>query len=430
VPGCVDGWDQLRKRFGTMSFRQLLEPSIRYAEQGVPVPETIDFAWSMAAPMLRSHAETAKTYLINGRAPRLGEPFRNPQLARTYREIAGGGRDAFYAGRITREIVQFSDANGGLFSLRDFTDDKATWVDPVGTSYHGYDVWELPPPCQGIAVLEMLNLLEGFDLKGMGQQSADYWHLFLEAKRLAYADRARYYADPAFASVPVAELISKRYAAKRRALISMDHAIPEVEAGDPRLAHSDTIYLCVVDKDRNCVSLIQSNFSAFGSGRAAGDLGFILQDRGSLFSLDPAHPNRLQPHKRPFHTIIPALVTKAGKPYFVFGVMGGDFQPQGQVEVLCNMIDFGMDVQEAGEALRLEHVGSASPRGGAGHGTGLIEAERGFSRSILDELARRGHPWTYTLYNGGGYQGILIDPANNMLHGASERRRDGQAAGY
>jgi gamma-glutamyltranspeptidase/glutathione hydrolase len=431
VPGCVDGWAALHQRFGTRRLDVLLEPSIRYAEEGFPVTEVIAGYWKRAEEKLRPHADAARTYLIDGRAPRVGELFRNPSLARTYREIAHGGRDTFYKGEIARAIVAFSEQNGGLFSLKDFADEEVTWVEPVSTNYRGYDVWEIPPPGQGIAVLEMLNLLEGFDLRALRPPSADFWHLFLEAKKLAYADRARYYADPAFTAVPTAELISKAYADRRRRLIQRDRALEHVEAGDPKLQHGDTIYLCVVDKDRNCVSLIQSNYAGFGSGLVPGDLGFVLQNRGTLFALDPNHANRLEPHRRPFHTIIPSLVTRTGKPWLVFGVMGGDMQPQGQVQVLCNLIDFGMNVQEAGEAPRLEHLGSATPTGRpAREGGGTVAAERGIPESVIEELTRRGHHVTRVQTNGGGYQGILIDPTTNVLHGGSEPRKDGGAVGY
>jgi gamma-glutamyltranspeptidase/glutathione hydrolase len=288
-------------------------------------------------------------------------------------------------------------------------------------------VWEIPPPGQGISVLQMLNVLEGYDLKAMGAGSADYWHVMLEAKKLAYADRARFYADPEFAKVPVAGLISKDYAANRRKLIDMNKAAEAVEPGHPKLG-GDTIYLCVVDKDGSCVSLIQSNYFGFGSGLVPGDLGFALQNRGTLFSLDPTHPNHLEPHKRPFHTIIPALVTKTGKPWFVFGVMGGDMQPQGHAQVLCNLIDFGMNVQQAGEFPRLEHVGSATPTGHAARGSGVVVAEGRIPAKVVKELEKRGHD-VERGRNGGGYQGILIDPVDGMLHGGSEARRDGIAEG-
>jgi gamma-glutamyltranspeptidase/glutathione hydrolase len=431
VPGCVDGWEELRKRFGTRSLAQILEPTIRYAEEGFPVTPVIGGYWQGGAARLRRHPDAARTYLIDNRAPRAGEIFKNPNLARSYRLIADKGRDAFYKGPIARAIVAFSEANGGLFSIKDFADHTSTWVEPVSTTYRGYQVWEIPPPGQGIAVLEMLNLLEGYDLKKMGPESADWWHLFLEAKKLAYADRARFYADPDFVKVPVAELISKPYADQRRKLIDMSKAMTRIPAGDPRLEQGDTVYLCVVDKDRNCVSLIQSNYMGFGSGLVPGDLGFALQNRGCLFALDAAHPNRLDPHKRPFHTIIPSMVMKGGKPWFVFGVMGGDMQPQGQVEVLVNLIDFGMNVQEAGESPRLEHVGSATPTGIPGKpGGGTVQAERGISEKVIEELTRRGHQIKPVRVNGGGYQGILIDPKTNVLHGGSEARKDGCAVGY
>jgi gamma-glutamyltranspeptidase/glutathione hydrolase len=431
VPGCVDGWDQLQRRFGRLSLAQLLEPTIRYADEGYPVTEVIAGYWKAAETKLRQHPDALQTFLPNGRAPRAGDVFKNPALAKSYRTIAQGGAAAYYQGPIATALVAFSSKNGGLFTAKDFSEHTSTWVDPVHAGYRGYDVWELPPPGQGIAVLEMLNILEGYELGKMGPRSADFWHLFLEAKKLAYADRARYYADPAFAALPTEELISKAYADKRRQFIDLQHAATAVAAGDAKLGHGDTIYLCTVDKDRNAVSLIQSNYHGFGSGLVPADLGFALQNRGTLFALDPDHANRLEPHKRPFHTIIPALVTRGGKPWLVFGVMGGDMQPQGQVEVLCNLIDFGMNVQEAGEAPRLEHFGSATPTGHpADPGGGMVGVERGIPTAVTDELARRGHKITWTKTNGGGYQGILIDPTTGMLQGGSEARKDGCAVGY
>jgi gamma-glutamyltranspeptidase/glutathione hydrolase len=431
VPGCVDGWDELRRKFGTMSFEQTLGPSIRYAEEGFPVTEVIGGYWK-GAESLDRYPDTAKTYLIDGKAPRAGDRFKNPYLAKTYREIARNGRDSFYKGRIAKEIVAFSDKHGGLLADKDFTEHTSTWLDPVSTRYRGHDVWQIPPPGQGIAVLQMLNILEGYDLAKMGPSSPDYWHLFLEAKKLAYADRARFYADPDHVkNLPTAELISKPYAEKRRKLIDMEKALRDVPSGDPKLGKADTVYLCVVDKDRNCVSLIQSNYYGFGSGLVPGDLGFALQNRGTLFALDDKHMNRLEPHKRPFHTIIPSLVTKDGQPYFVFGVMGGDMQPQGQVQVLVNLLDFGMNVQQAGEAPRFEHLGSARPTGQPGmRDGGVAVAEPGIAVDIVDALTKRGHRVIRTRKNGGGYQGILIDPKTNLLHGGSEARKDGCAAGY
>ncbi len=431
VPGCVDGWDALRKRFGSQPLSKVLDPAIRYAENGFPVSEVIARSWAGSAKSLAADAGSAAVYLPGGEAPRAGGVFKNPALARTYRDIAENGRDAFYKGRIAKELVAFADKQGGLFSMKDFEDNTPTWVDPVSTRYRGYDVWEIPPNGQGIAVLQMLNVLEGYDLKSLGPESADWWHLFVEAKKLAYADRARFYADPDFGKLPTAELISKPYAEKRRKLISAAKVLTEVPAGDVKLGMSDTVYLTVVDKDRNCCSLIQSNYFGFGSGRTPAELGFAIQNRGTLFALDDKHLNRLEPHKRPFHTIIPSFVTKDGKPFFCFGVMGGDMQPQGQVQVLVNLIDFGMDVQAAGEAPRVEHVGSATPTGSAGDADGgTVRAERGISDRVVAELRKRGHKVGRVATNGGGYQGILIDPKTNMLHGGSEARKDGCAAGY
>ena len=430
VPGCVDGWDQLRKRFGTMGWEELLSPAVECAEKGVEVPETIGGFFQAAQPVLRRHPDSAKTYMtINGRAPRAGEVFVNPYVARSLREVMRGGRDAYYKGRIAKEIVAFSEKNGGLFSLRDFEDHSSTWVEPVSTTYRGVRVWEIPPPGQGISVLQMLNLIEPFDVKSMGAGSADWLQLFIEAKRLAYADRAKYYTDPEFAKVPVARLISKEYAKERSALIDLKKAARSAAPGEVALG-GDTIYLSVVDKDRNCISLIQSNYDGFGSGMVPGDLGFALQNRGSLFALDRNHANHLEPHRRPFHTIIPAMVTKDDKPWFVFGVMGGDMQPQGHVQVLVNLLDFGMDVQAAGDAPRVEHVGSATPTGRAERGVGAVEVEPGFSREVIEELEWRGQNIVRVRKNGGGYQGIMIDWEKGTLRGGSESRRDGEAKGY
>jgi gamma-glutamyltranspeptidase/glutathione hydrolase len=435
VPGCVDGWDELLKRFGTMPFKSILEPTIKYAESGVAVPEVIAGYWRASEKMIQRDPGMAGTFLLNGegavgRAPRAGEVFKNPHLARSYRLIAESGRDAFYKGEIADKIVALSDKAGGLFSKKDFEDHKSEWIDPVKTTYRGYDVWELPPPGQGIAALQMLNLLEPHDLKKPGPTSPDYWHLLVEAKKLAFADRAKFYTDPVFAKVPVAELISKPYAAERGKRIDPKKAATEIPAGDPLLGKAETIYLTVVDRDRNCVSLIQSNYGGFGSGLAAPGTGFGLQNRGCLFALDDAHANKLEPGKRPFHTIIPAMVTKGGKPWLTFGVMGGDMQPQGHVQVLVNLIDFGMNVQAAGEAPRVEHVGHATPTGKAGAGGGTIRAEYGIPDEVVKELTARGHKVERVRVNGGGYQGIMIDPVTGVLHGGSEFRKDGAAVGY
>lgn len=436
VPGCVDGWDALRRKFATMSFRELLAPSIAYAEQGVPVPPVIAGSWRGSEPLLAGDEDTANVFLLPAadgsprRAPRTGEMFRNPALGETYRMIAAGGRDAFYQGEIAARLVAFSENKGGLFVAEDFARHRSEWVEPVKTTYRGYDVWELPPPGQGICVLQMLNLLEPHDLKQLGPTSPDYWHLLVEAKKLAYADRAKFYADPEFVQVPVSELISKPYAATRSRLLDPAKALKQIPAGDARVGQADTIYLCVVDKDRNGVSLIQSNYQGFGSGLAPADLGFAIQNRGALFALDEHHANRLEPGKRPFHTIIPAMVTRDHKPYFIFGVMGGDMQPQGQVQVLVNLLDFGMNVQAAGEAPRIEHVGSATPTGRQGEGSGTVRAEAGIPEEVVAELTRRGHTVERVRQNAGGYQGIQIDPRTNVLHGGSEARKDGAAVGY
>ena len=430
VPGCVDGWDQLRAKFGTKSFKDLLAPSIEYGEKGAPVPEVIAGYWR-GAERVRD-PDFGKVFLMpNGRAPQHGDVFKNPALASSYKLIAKDGRDAFYKGEIAKRLVAFSEKKGGLLNADDLAGHTSEWVEPVKTTYRGYDVWELPPPGQGIAALQMLNLLEPHDIKGMGPTSADYWHLMVEAKKLAYADRAKYYADPKFAKVPVSDLISKEYAKGRAKLFDPKKAGVNVAAGDAKLGKADTIYLCVVDKDRNCVSLIQSNYFGFGSGLAPPDLGFALQNRGTLFALDPAHANALEPGKRPFHTIIPAMVTRGGKPVFPFGVMGGDMQPQGHVQVLVHLLDFGMNVQAAGEAPRIEHVGSATPTGKPEKPKGgTVKAEVGIPDTVIDELERRGHVVERVKVNGGGYQGILIDPKTGVLHGGSEARKDGAAVGY
>ncbi len=438
VPGCVDGWEELRGRFGRKKLSELLAPSIEAAENGFPVTEVIAAAWQSSARALAKHPDSAATYLVNGRAPRHGEVFRNPRYATTLRQIAQGGRDAFYRGPIAEQIVKFSRANGGLFDKRDFSEHESTWVEPVSTTYRGYRVWELPPNGQGIAVLQMLNILEGYDIKSLGPGSVEYLHLLLEAKKLAFADRARFYADPAFGEMPTAELISKQYGQQRRELIDPDQAAGDVLAGDPKLAEGDTVYLTVVDKDRNCCSLIQSTYAGFGSKVVPGQLGFALQNRGTLFSLEEDHPNRLEPGKRPFHTIIPAMVTndsEAGaaeeqRPVLCFGVMGGDMQPQGHVQVLVNMIDFGMNIQAAGDAARVRHRGSATPTGVAAAGVGTVSVESAISERTVTALREKGHNVVRGRHGFGGYQAIQIDWKNNVLHGATEPRKDGAAVGY
>ena len=432
VPGAVSGWEELRKRFGSRPLADLLAPAIKYAEEGFAVTPVIAGEWRGAQKGLSRWPDSAKTYLIDDRPPRAGQVFSNHRLAQSYRLIAQDGEDAFYRGPIARQIVDWSEKNGGLITMKDFADHKSDWIDPVSTNYRGYDVWELPPNGQGIAALQMLNVLEQHDLRRMGFGSADYLHLFLEAKKLAFADRAWHYFDPDFGKPPVERLISKEYARQRGKLIDMKRAAKQVAHGDLEvsLKSADTIYLTVVDKDRNCCSLIQSNYFGFGSMVAPGEVGFAMQNRGTLFALDDKHPNRLEPHKRPFHTIIPAFVTKDGKPWFCFGVMGGDMQPQGHVQVLVNMIDFGMNPQLAGDVPRVRHDGSATPTGvpHAANG-GTVFADHGISDEVIEDLKRRGHVIERGSA-GGGYQGILIDLENGVLIGGSEPRKDGQAVGY
>jgi gamma-glutamyltranspeptidase/glutathione hydrolase len=372
-----------------------------------------------------------------GRAPRKGEIFRNPLLADTLKIIATEGRDAFYRGPLAERIDAFCRANGCYLRKRDLAAHTSTWVEPVSVNYRGYDVWELPPNGQGIAALQMLNILEGFDLAGMGHNSAAYLHHLIEAKKLAYEDRARFYADPDFITAPLDRLISKEYAATRRALIQPQQAARAYPAGDlswqridAKLRRGDTIYLTVADRDRNMVSLIQSNYWGFGSGLCPDGLGFCLQNRGALFNLDPDHPNGYAPHKRPFHTIIPAFVTRNGKPYLSFGVMGGDMQPQGHVQVLCNIIDFGMNLQEAGDAARFHHVGSSEPTGARMTTGGQVGLESGIPQAVRDQLSGWGHALHDPVGGYGGYQAIGYDAKHDVYLGASESRKDGHAAGY
>ena len=430
VPGCVDGWFELHERFGRLKMKEILEPAIRAAEGGFPVTGVIAHYWDLGGRRLAGEPNFAATYLPGGRAPREGEIFRNPDLARTYGLIAKKGRDAFYRGEIARTIDAFCVEHGGYLRMRDFEEHSSTWVEPVSTDYRGYDVWELPPNGQGIAALEMLNILEGYDIASMGFGSADYIHHLVEAKKLAFDDRARFYADPEYADIPVAGLISKEYAARRRALIDPRRAMREVPPGDPRLESGETTYLVVADSDRNFVSLIQSNYAGFGSGPVPDGLGFCLQDRGALFNLDPSHPNSLEPHKRPFHTTIPAMVTRDGEPVFAFGVMGGSMQPQGHVQVLCNIIDFGMGIQEAGDAPRIRHDGSSQPTGEVMRDGGIVCYESGILPEVIRDLLARGHRVAKDTGGYGGYQGIWWDRENDVLIGGSESRKDGCAIGY
>ena len=431
VPGCVSGWEALNGRFGTKPLADLLTPAIETARDGFPVSEIIAGSWQASEASLRRWEDSAATYLIDGkRAPRFGEVFRNRRLAKSYQLIADKGAKAFYSGSIARAIVKFSQQNGGFFTMKDFADHRADWVEPVSTSYRGYDVWELPPSGQGIAALQMLNVLEQHDVSAMGFGSSQYLHLLVEAKKLAFADRARFYADPEFNALPVKELISKEYGMRQNERIDGAQAATQVPAGDPQLERGDTVYLTVVDKDRNCCSLIQSIYYGFGSQVTPGNVGFAMQNRGALFALQERHLNRLEPHKRPFHTIIPAMVTKENEPWFCFGVMGGDMQPQGHVQVLVNMIDFGMNVQMAGDAPRLRHVGSATPTGRRARGGGTVQIELGIGQDAVAELEQKGHRVQHATGVFGGYQGILVDWEQGVLLGGTEARKVGAVVGY
>ena len=430
VPGAVDGWFELHERFGKLAMADILAPAIDYAENGFGVTEVIAHYWARSVPILEEFPGFRDTFMPDGRAPAKGEVFRNPRLASTLRTLATDGRDAFYRGTIARKIDAYMRENGGFLSFEDMAAHTSEWVTPVSTDYRGHTIWELPPNGQGIAALQILNILEGYDIASMGHDSPEYLHLFVEAKKLAFEDRARFYADPAFVKVPVAMLISKDYANKRRDLIDPKKAAAAFPAGDARLEDGDTIYLTVADRDGNMVSLIQSNYRGMGSGMTPGDLGFILQDRGELFSLTPGHANVYEPGKRPFHTIIPAFVTRDGKPWLSFGLMGGGMQPQGHAQIIVNLVDFGMNLQEAGDAARIRHDGSSEPTGSVMRDGGTVLVESGFSAETVEALRRRGH--TVRIGGGGfgGYQAILRDEDNGVYLGASESRKDGHAAGY
>jgi len=430
VPGCVDGWFELHGRFGRLPMKELLQPAIDYANEGFPLSPVVAHYWRRNAEILQGFPGFAETYMPGGKAPLKGERFRNPALAATLSQIAASGREAFYGGEIAARIASYMKQQGGFLSQRDLADHRSEWVEPVATNYRGLDLWEIPPNGQGIAALQILNILEGFDLAAEGFGSARALHWMLEAKKLAFEDRARFYADPKFASVPVEWLISKEYARERRALIREAEAAPRYEPGKPRHEGADTVYLTVADAERNMVSLIQSNYRGMGSGMTPPGLGFVLQDRGEGFSLDPAHPNCFAPHKRPFHTIIPAFVTEAGKPWMSFGVMGGPMQPQGHAQILCNLADFGMSVQEAGDAPRWIHEGSSEPTGSRMEDGGAVYLETGYAEAVAKQLAAWGHRVSYEAGRYGGYQAIRHDALNDVYHAASESRLDGHAAGY
>ena len=431
VPGCVDGWFELHGRFGRLPMSEVLEPAIRYAREGIPVSEVIADGWRSGETVFRDQPGFAETFLVAGQAPRKGDVFRNPGLAETLERIARQGRDEFYSGSTAVRISDFVRQHGGYLSLEDLQQHKSEWVAPVSVNYRGYDVWELPPNGQGIAALQMLNVLRGFELGRAGFGSVDHVHWFVESKKLAFEDRARLYADPQFAAVPTAELISVEYADRRRALIQTERAATNYPVGIPAsVEEGDTIYLTTADSDRNMVSLIQSNYRGFGSGVCPTGLGFSLQDRGEMFDLQPGRMNSYAPGKRPFHTIIPAFVTKSGQPFMSFGVMGGATQPQGHVQILMNVIDFGMNLQEAGDAPRILHSGSSEPTGERMTTGGTVALEGGFPDELADQLRQRGHVLKAVRGEFGGYQGIMYDAGRGIYLGASESRKDGMAAGY
>lgn len=428
VPGAVDGWDQLHKKFGRLPLSALLEPAIKYAEQGFPVTELIAFYMAAGARNLSKYEGFSEVYMPGGKPPAKGEIFRNPALASTYRKIATGGRDAFYKGDIARTIADYMKKQGGYLSYEDLATHTSTWVEPVSVNYRGYDIWELPPNGQGIAALQMLNILEQYDIASMGFGSAEYIHVFTEAKKLAFEDRAMYYADMDFAQVPVKQLISKEYAIERSKLINPSRA---AKAYDPGILKTpETIYLTVADGEGNIISLIQSNYRGMGSGMTPPGLGFVLQDRGEMFSLNPNHANSYQPGKRPFHTIIPCFITREGKPWVSFGVMGGAMQPQGHAQIVVNLIDFGMGLQEAGDAPRIQHEGSSEPTGEKMVNGGDLYLESGIDYEQIRKLVLKGHRVGYNVGGYGGYQAIMWDDKNKVYLGASESRKDGQASGY
>ena len=428
VPGCVDGWFEMHNRFGKIGIKRILSPAIEYAENGFPVTELVSHYMNISGKVFKKYPNFNSTYTINGSTPKKGQIFKNKYLANTLKVIAKNGRAGFYEGPVAKTISDFVISQGGFLSYDDLKTHKSDWIEPVSTNYRGYDVWELPPNGQGIAALQILNILEKFDIKSMGFGSAEYIHHFVEAKKIAFADRAKYYADMDFNKIPVDYLISKEYADKRRAEISKTRAARSVKAGE--IENGDTIYLTTADSEGNMVSLIQSNYRGMGSGMVPPELGFMLQDRGELFSLDEEHFNVYAPGKRPFHTIIPAFITKDNKPFVSFGLMGGAMQPQGHAQVVINLVDFGMNLQEAGDAPRMRHVADEQPTGGQMLDGGEISLESGFEYKEIRKLMEYGHKVIFSLGPFGGYQAIMFDHKLGVYFGASESRKDGSAIGF
>jgi gamma-glutamyltranspeptidase/glutathione hydrolase len=430
VPGAVDGWFELHERYGRLPMTELLAPAIAYAEDGFPVTQFIADLWQENVGSREDYPGVREIYMPGGKAPQTGDVFKNPNLASTYRMITEGGRDVFYKGRIAEVIDAYMAEQGGFLTYEDMAAHTSEWVTPLSTNYRGYDVYELPPNGQGIVALQMLNILEGYDLRSMGFGSVQYLHTLIEAKKVAYEDRAKFYADPDFYNVPLDMLLSKDYAAKRRALISDSKAADSYPPGDPKLEYGDTIYLTVADADGNMVSLIQSNYGDLGSGMTPEELGFQLQNRGQLFSLQDGHANVYEPGKRPFHTIIPAFVMKDGKPWLSFGVMGGSIQPQAHAQIIVNLVDFDMNLQEAGDAARMRHSGSSQPTDEVMTTGGRVYLESGIGAKVREELRKMGHDVAEGGISYGGYQAIIRDDVKGVYFGASESRKDGQAAGY
>ena len=428
VPGCVDGWFEMHEKFGSTPMRDILEPAIEYADNGFPVTELVSYYMKKASKNFDMYPNFKETYYINGTTPKKGQIFQNKDLANTLRVIVKKGRKGFYEGEIAKAISDFIIEQGGFLSNDDLKNHKSEWIDPVSTSYRGFDIWELPPNGQGIAALQILNLLEAYDIKSMGFGSAEYIHHFTEAKKIAFADRAKYYADMDFNKIPVDYLISKEYSELRRTEIDSNKAAMRVNAAE--IENGDTIYLTTADKDGNMVSLIQSNYRGMGSGMVPPGLGFMLQDRGELFSLEEGHFNVYEPEKRPFHTIIPAFITKENKPYVSFGLMGGAMQPQGHAQIVINLIDFGMNLQEAGDAPRIRHLSNQQPTGGNMLDGGELSLESGFDYKEIRQLIELGHKVIFDLGSFGGYQAIMYDDKTGVYYGASESRKDGSAMGY
>ena len=426
VPGAVAGWVSIHKKFGLLEFNKLFNDAINYAENGFPVTELVSYYLERSSEIFAAYPNFKDVWMPNGKTPKKGEIFINKNLAENYKEIANTYGKSFYSGKIAENIVNTVNAQGGFFSMSDLNSFEPEWINPVSTNYRGYDVWELPPNGQGIAALQILNILERFDIESMGFGSSDYIHLFTEAKKVVYEDRAKYYADTNFSNIPVEKLISKEYANERSKLINLKKSSKSFNPGN--LEIGDTIYLTVADSFGNMVSLIQSNYRGMGSGVVPDNTGFMLQDRGEMFSLDPNHMNSLMPGKRPFHTIIPAFVTKNDKPFISFGLMGGAMQPQGHAQIIVNLVDFKMNLQEAGDAPRIRHVGSSQPTGEKMLDGGYLSLEKSFDKNEISKLKKMGHKFQYDLGGFGGYQAIMIK--DGVYYGASESRKDGHASGY